>query len=111
MRSYMVSIKPYYENVSEKYINIITLDRIPKESEALLKIVRVLNVSRLSTFNRENSCVYAVYDPENTNKLISIKEISKFFDYIIMNGYNINEELTRIMKNSKENILCFIEKK
>jgi hypothetical protein len=117
----MVTIQPYYEPISQKYVHIMTLNAQPPPTDPLSKIVKILATPRLTTFIQEyEQYVHAVYDPEDTNKLITMSRISSFFDYIIDNGYSLNKILSNVMTSPamrnraigpRKDILCFIEKK
>jgi len=117
---YMVTIQPYYEPISQQYIHIMTLNARPPQSDPLSRIVKILSTPRMTSFVQEyETYVYAVYDPEDTNKLITMSRISTFFEYIIDNGYRLNKMLSNVMTSPamrnraigpRKDILCFIEK-
>jgi len=105
---YIVCMQPYYNPIKQEYIHIMTLDKKPPHSDPLSKIVKVLQTQRLSSFIQEyKKCVYAVYNPNDTDELITMNTITLFFEYIINNGYSISKKV----EITKKDILCFIEKK
>jgi hypothetical protein len=117
---YMVTIQPYFEQRTQQYVHIMTLNAAPPSTDPLANIVKILPTPRVSHFIQEyEPFVYAVYDPSNTNNLITMSKIGCFFNYVIDNGYTINRLLSNVMtspamrnraQGPKKDILCFIEK-
>lgn len=117
---YMVTIRPYYNPITQQYVHIMTLNAPPPSTDPLANIVKILPTPRESHFIQEyEPFVYAVYDPSNTNILITMSKIGSFFSYVIDNGYTINKILSNVMtspamrnraEGPKKDILCFIEK-
>lgn len=118
---YMVTIQPYYEPRTQQYIHIMTMNALPSKTDPLYKIVKILPTPRMTKFIQEyQAYVYAVYDPEDTSKLINMDRVSAFFEYIFDNGYKLNRTLSNIMTSPamrnkaigpRKDILCFIEKR
>jgi len=115
-QNYTVSTQVFYDNQNTCYKPIIVIDRKPLAP--LSTIVKTLYTPKLSPFQQATpcspikSCVQAIYNPENTNELLTINELSLLFSFLTTNGYTIDTDLTNMLNNSKismsNKLICFI---
>lgn len=113
---YTLSSQPIYDSYNESYKNIYTLDRQP--SGKLSTIVKRLNPPKLSPFKVNNNdgcynpCIYAIYNPNNTQELLCMSQLGLLFSFLTSNQYTIDTKLTSMMNKSKvefqKNFICFI---
>ena len=93
-----VKIISYLTNYNE-YIKILIIN--PKPSGALIKITKQINAPKLSPFETNNrcssKCLYAIMDFEDKNKFFCISNIPELYNYLISNGYTINDSFTKLM--------------
>jgi hypothetical protein len=118
MSIYTISTQTFYDSYSQNYKNIYVIDRKP--SGELSKIVRQVTAPKLSPFiSNENSCcnnkcIYAIFNPENTNEFLCIEQLGMLFDFLMSKGYTIDSNLTTMMQSSKvtfkKNFVCFVRK-
>ena len=68
----------FYDNNSQTYKNIYVVDQKPQGP--LEAFARRIHTPKLSPFkqndNTYESCVYAIYNPQNPTQLLCIEEIS-----------------------------------
>jgi hypothetical protein len=111
-----LSMRPYYDHYTQRYINIITINSEP--IGPLTNIVRRLNLSRLSDVSsRTNdyedtltSCLYAIeyHDSQYHNhshyhsklNLMNIDDISELYSFLIENNYEVDFRFTKLMQQS-----------
>ena len=59
-----------------------------------------------------NTCLYAIIDFMDNSKLMCVNNIPELFSFLINNGYIIDNNLTKIIKNttcaSKNDLICYI---
>ena len=118
MTVYTISTQTFYDNCSQNYKNIYVIDRKP--TGELSKIVRQVTAPKLSPFtSNENSCcnckcIYAIFNPDNTNKFLCIEQLGLLFNFLMSKGYIVDSNLTTMMQSStvtfKKNFVCFIKK-
>lgn len=116
---YTISSQPIYDNLSQSYKNIYTIDRQP--SGILTSIVKRMQPPKLSPFkvnmndNCYQSCIYAIYNPNTPQQLLCMSQLPLLFSFLTSNGYNIDTKLTSMMNKSKvefqTNFICFITQK
>lgn len=114
-----LSMTPYYNTYTQRYTNIVTLDKEP--IGPLSDIVRKIYPPRLSDFQRvgynydsinnsHSHCLYAIQNIDNTNpnpnhfygnkmNLLTIDCISDLYSFLISNNYDIDFKLTKLMQN------------
>ena len=117
MAMYTISTQPFYDSFLQTYKNIYVIDQKP--SGPLANIVKQLNSPKLSPFTTHTNdgcykpCLYAVYNPTNTQQLLCIEDLGILFNYVISNNYSIDTSLTKMMNQSKvefkKNFVCFIK--
>lgn len=76
----------------------------PRPRGKLSHIVKQITPNKLSPFETYNpcrsQCLYAIMDPNNLNNFLCIEQITFFINFLLKNGYTINESLTRLLKKS-----------
>jgi hypothetical protein len=110
-----LSMTPYYDAYTQRYTNIVTLDKEP--IGPLSHIVRKIYPPRLSDFQRSgygynimnnshSHCLYAIQNIDNINhvsgnkmNLLTIDCISELYSFLISNNYEIDFKLTKLMLN------------
>jgi hypothetical protein len=115
---YMLGTAPYYDSKTETYMEIVTIDKLPPETDGLYKIIRRISTSKLSPFSQNKSiCINALCDPEDTNDLLTMRRFGALISYIITHNYKINKAMSNFVTNPEirksgnlDDILFFIEK-
>lgn len=96
-----IKIIPYL-NINNEYIKILTIN--PKPTGNLLSITKQISPNKLSPFKTNNNCtrqcIYAIMDFHDKNKFLCINQITELYNYLISNGYTINESFTKLMQKS-----------
>ena len=113
-----LSMRPYYDHYSQRYINIMTINSEP--FGPLTSIVRRLNPSRLSDVSsrsndfedRPYQCLYAIEYPHNSYpynnnnhnhsklNLMNIDDISELYSFLLENNYEVDFRFTKLMQQS-----------
>ena len=105
VKVYSLRIRPYYN--SGNYTHIIQIDKEPLGP--LKNFVKRLNIQNISpfhtfsnTFCENNSCLYALYDIDNSNNLMCLSKIQDLYAFILQNSdvYTIDDKLTNMMYKS-----------
>jgi len=118
---YTIMIQNYYDTNLQYYRNIIILNKEP--IGPLNKYIKKISMPYLSPFtnsfsndmnntNNNNTCLYAIIDFMDNTKLMCVNNIPDLFSFLINNGYIIDYNLTKIIKNttcaSKNDLICYI---
>jgi len=109
---YQISSEVYLDKHNECYKNIVVITPKPTD-QSLNSIIRPLSREKLSPFQEispccpQNRCVYAFVNPNKRCDLLCVDDIVLLFGFLTVNGFTINTELTKIMKDVK-NLICFI---
>jgi hypothetical protein len=114
----MIGTTPYYDSSIQTYFEIITIDKLPPETDGLYKIIKRMSTTKLSPFTKEkNRCVNVICDPEDTSDYLTMYRFGAFISYIITHDYKINKPMTNFVTNPEvrkngnlDDILFFIEK-
>lgn len=137
MNSTNLFLENYYDFHNTSYYQILTLSNIPNGPlKDYIKQISIKNISKINMINT-NYCSYVITKNilnTNTNTNITnfinskfnyctIEDITQVYDFLINNNYNINNELTNIIKsfssansslenqftiiNNKKLLLCF----
>lgn len=101
----MISVKKavYLNSFTGCYNNVVVLNKEPNGE--LKNSVKAISFKRLSPFktfdccNEFSKCQYVFVD--KYGDLMNINEIDRIVDIIINSGYEIDYELTKIMKKGK----------
>jgi len=117
MKLYLLKSIPYYNSVKQEYTNILTIN---KEADGPLKsITKRIRLNKLSPFEsntnicRASDCVIAVTNIHNPCELMCISELPELFEFVINNGYTIDNSVTKILQKSgvktEGDIICMIQ--
>lgn len=113
MTIYEIASFVFYNNHSYNYCNCVKINVMP--SGALKNIVRKIPKPKLSPFDsfyeycdESNRCIYQLLHPE-TKTILYESEIGVLFNFLITNGYTINTDITKIMKDKNKNLLFYVE--
>ena len=118
--AYTIMIQNYYDTKLQYYRNILILNKEP--IGPLNKYIKKISMPYLSPFKNSfsndmnntnnNTCLYAIIDFMDNSKLMCVNNIPDLFSFLINNGYIIDYNLTKIIKNttcaSKNNLICYI---
>jgi len=115
---YKFSIIVYYDNKSQCYKNVVSIDKMP--DGPLRPYVRRERLENLSPFNvcspciSNQTCRYIIFKEKNGYCGPLLAEDSNWlFDFLISNGYNINTAITNMVNKSSfrfnEQLLCFAD--
>lgn len=116
---YKISSTLYLDTINKCYKRILIIDREPEGP--LRNYTRKLKKNKLSPFDVDScqkhyskSCVIAIYDFIDRNKLLTVADIGELFSFLFMNGYVIAERLSKLVSsntrlNNKDDFICFIE--
>ena len=109
----------YLDKYEETYYHIFTITPNIK-NDTLNTLLKPVPIKRLSPFdypspNEEiHHCVQAFLNPSNKNKYLEVKNTEVLFNLLIENGYKIEYDMTKLLKdcknNSQSNIICFVSK-
>lgn len=96
-----IKIIPYLNKYNE-YIKILVIN--PKPTGNIMSITKQIIKPKLSPFESKNNCscqcLYAIMDLENKEEFMCLSKITELYNYLISNGYNINESFTKLMQKS-----------
>lgn len=119
--AYTIMIQNYYDTNLQYYRNILILNKEP--IGPLNKYIKKIYMPYLSPFKNSFSndinntnyncgCLYAIIDFMDNTKLMCVNNIPDLFSFLINNGYIIDNNLTKIIKNttctSKNDLICYI---
>jgi hypothetical protein len=110
MQTYTLSKSIYYNNCTQQYENIITIDRIPEGN--LRKFVRQIKPNRERWGRREPGlcCLYGFLG-EN-KEYLTVNDIPYFYSFLLSNNYIIDTKLTNMTNFSgiklNPNLICFV---
>jgi hypothetical protein len=113
MPTFQLNTETYLDQCNKCYKNIIVINKMP-ESSPLKTIVKMLRREKLSPFDVESNCVcrkpclFAIMNPHNKSELLCMDDIAELFDFLITNGYTINDKITKFMGKKNSNLICFI---
>jgi hypothetical protein len=110
LETYTISKSIYYNNCTQQYENILTIDRIPEGN--LRKFVRQIKPEK--RYNNECHCLYAFSTTcLNWNKgYLLVNDIPHFYSFLLSNNYTIDTKLTNMTNLSgiklMPNLICFV---
>jgi len=115
---YFLYLTPYYDTHKQTYYNIVVIDRNPVNNSALKSIVERTTFTKLSPFKGfydNNYCMYAIKSFSNYYKFSIDKDLPIIFQWLIINGYTINTDITNMINNNNifnksKKLICFITK-
>ena len=117
MKLYLLKSIPYYNSIKQEYTNILTIN---KEADGPLKsITKRVRLNKLSPFEsntnlcRTSDCVIAITQINNPSELMCVNELPELFEYVINNGYSIDNGVTKILQKSgvksDGEIICMLQ--
>jgi len=113
MNTYEISKFIFYDSNNTNYLNGIRINSMPRGP--LKNFVKKISKPRLSPFesfyevsNEEQLCYYQIFNMENPNKPLLENNISVMFNFLLLNNYTINTDITKIMKKNTCNLICYI---
>jgi hypothetical protein len=111
--TYTISKSIYYNNCTQQYENILTIDRIPKGN--LRKFVRQIKPHYYEKrYDNECYCLYAFSATcLNWNKeYLLVNDIPYFYSFLLSNNYTVDTKLTNMTNLSGikliPNLICFV---
>lgn len=128
MNTFTITSQPYYNQYSQCYQNILTLNVEP--NGPLKRIVRRIQFAKLSPYQADTDCysrpncglalislpngmsccgdvnIYG-YNGNKCNNLMTPNDIPNLITYLLANGYQIETQLTNMLNQSK---LTFTDK-
>lgn len=117
MRLYSLESTPYYNSIQQEYTNIITINKAPEGP--LKQFTKTIRLNKLSPFETHNnicpkpSCVIGITNINNPCELMCIDDLPTLFEFLINNGYAIDNSVTKILQKSNMkmngNLICMIQ--
>ena len=102
----------YLDKYDKCYKNIITINKNPNDT-GLNNVLKQVSTNKLSPFegfdccSTKPSCTLAFIDP-NTKEFLTDENIDQVFSILIDNGYTLEYEMTKLIKDIK--LVCLISK-
>jgi len=103
----------FYNTNTKTYCNCVKINKFP--SDNLKNYVRKISKPKLSPFETYNECcssmnlcIFQLLNPE-TNDILYLDDIGILLNYLIENGYTIDNELTVSMKKINKKLICYIK--
>lgn len=113
--SYNLFSENFYDNLSEEYYQIITINKMPNGN--LKNYIKKIAIKNISTDNPKNTnyCSYAIssnilYNNNNKLSICTTDNINEIYEFLINNNYNINNELNKCLKLN-DNLKIFENKR
>lgn len=110
---YELSSFVYYDTNCNNYCNCVKINKMPTDD--FKKYIRKIPKPKLSPFetyyeccSEMNRCFFQVMNPE-TNNILYADDISILFNYLLEQGYTIENDLTLTMKPNNKNLICYIK--
>ena len=88
--TFSVLSKLFYNSKDERYVNALYLDRMPDASSELNKILKYVKFPRVSPFNQETTCSFAIMNPDNPSSYAEIRDIPLIFTWLRHHGFTID---------------------
>ena len=118
MTFYKISTTLYLDKLTQCYKTIVIINTSP--DGPLKKHVKSVSRNKLSPFEGDNfcsnkpSCYNVLYNLNGNNELLCIEEIVDLFNFLSLNGYIIDNTLSKIFNkndklNNNENFICMIK--
>jgi hypothetical protein len=114
---YSLQSMPYYDSVRQEYGNILTINK--PATGPLESITKQLRLNKLSPFETNNnlcprpSCVIGITKIDCRCELMCIDDLPNLFEFLLNNGYTIDNSVTKILQksnmNTHGNLICMIQ--
>lgn len=101
-----------YDSHLQCYKKLITINTMP--SGPLKNIIKKGKQEKISPFQQNtnccisNLCLLLILNPNDTSEYLCEDKICDLFSFLLTNGYTIETELTKMMKDKNQNLICFI---
>jgi hypothetical protein len=104
MPVFAINTIPYLKNT--EYIKILIIQ--PEPTGALKDITKRIQAPKLSPFTINSNqctqaCIYAIQDLSNPTEFMCISQIPELYNFLIINGYTIDDTFTKIMLKNQIN--------
>lgn len=103
----------FYNTNTKTYCNCVKINKMP--SDDLKNYIRKISKPKLSPFetyyeccSSMNRCIFQLLNPE-TNDILYLDDIGILLNYLIENGYTIDNDLTLSMKKINNKLICYIK--
>jgi hypothetical protein len=114
---YSLQSMPFYNSVRQEYTNILTINK--PATGPLKTITKQIRLNKLSPFETNNNicpkptCVMGITQLDNRCELMCIDDLPNLFEFLINNGYTIDNSVTKILQKSNVktngNLICMIQ--
>tara|TARA_Y100000992_G_C21270955_1_gene496805 strand:+ start:1775 stop:2134 length:360 start_codon:yes stop_codon:yes gene_type:complete len=116
---YLLSVETYLDRYFKCYKDIIIINLFP--DGALAELVTKVTMPKLSSFQQNspccptNKCKLSLKSLHNSSSLMCIDEIPDLIEFLTLNNYEIDYNITKLMQEStvklNQKILFFIKYK
>lgn len=104
----------YYDSIQQDYFYILTLSSIPiGPLKEYTKLFHVTNPSTKILKSRENYCAFIItrnilnnqyqnihHQTNIKSNICTIEDFTYIYDFLMLNNYTINDDLTKIFSNN-----------
>jgi hypothetical protein len=116
---YAVYSIPFLDKSQKCYYNVLMIE--PKPSNDILMLTKQIMMPNLTGrteyggCSHNNNCVYTFKSIQNDNELMRVNEIPQLFGELLLKGYIVNSDLTKMLIQTKithenKTLLCYIQK-
>ena len=105
MNTFTISCIPYYDRFNQCYKSIFSVSGIP--NGPLSKLVRRIEYNKLSPFQQDgpcykyDKCKYVIIGEDKCCGLMTSEQIYDLTNFLLSNGYQIENQLTNTLNNSE----------
>ena len=121
---YSIVGAPFYDERNQCYKKIIRINKMPTGN--LTHIVKRIRSPRLSHFDtydgygdccggsgsNNTPCIFAIFNPNHKNKLLTVDEIPDLMTFLVDNGYTIDTSITKMLMKSNvkpsNDLICYV---
>lgn len=121
IETYSILSMPFYNSIDQCYTKVLSLDRLPSVNSPLNKIVKRVNLPKLSPFKQSNACESfntcgnLFMKPYHAHEYATLQDIPLIFSWLSQNNFQIDTSLTQMINQSEvrmqDPIICFISEK
>lgn len=119
---FLLKSMPYYNSIKQEYTNILTINK-DATGGPLSSITKRIRLNKLSPFEsntnlcRRPDCVIAITKLCGSNgccnELMCIDELPELFEFLLNNGYTIDNSVTKVLQKTgvrmDGEIICMIK--